>query len=182
MRALVVYESMYGNTHLVAKAIAAGLGLPAGNVLPVVDVTEESLVGLDLLVVGGPTHVHGMSRESTRKAAVEAATKDPAKGLTVDAEATGPGLREWFDGLGTLEGAAAAFDTRLTGPAMMTGRASKSIAKHLRHHGLRLVLPPESFLVDRSTRLIADEEKRAHAWGERLARHLVTIRPTPAGR
>ena len=63
MRAVIVYESMYGNTHQVAEAIGAGLE-PACEVsiVPVSQATQESLAGADLVVVGGPTHVHGMSR------------------------------------------------------------------------------------------------------------------------
>ena len=70
MRAVVVYESMYGNTHLVADAIGAGLR-PACDVsvVPVAEAGPAVLAGADLVVVGGPTHVHGMGRASTRKAA-----------------------------------------------------------------------------------------------------------------
>ena len=70
MRALVVYESMYGNTHLVADAIAVGLApLGAVEVVPVGGATDAVLAGADLLVVGGPTHVHGMSSAMSRKGA-----------------------------------------------------------------------------------------------------------------
>ena len=79
MRALVIYESMYGNTHQIAEAIGEGLDLSDGvKVLPLADVTQSMLEQADLIVVGGPTHAHGMSRESTRKAAVDAAGK-PAR-------------------------------------------------------------------------------------------------------
>ncbi|MDT4956416.1 MAG: hypothetical protein QOD31_215, partial [Pseudonocardiales bacterium] len=63
MRVVVVYESSYGNTHLIADAI--GDGIPAGHqvdVVPVSGASQELVDGADLLVVGGPTHVHGMSR------------------------------------------------------------------------------------------------------------------------
>jgi len=76
MRAVVVYESMYGNTHQVAEAIGAGLRSSFEvSVVPVSEAGPAVLADADLLVVGGPTHVHGMSRTSTRKAAVEAADK-----------------------------------------------------------------------------------------------------------
>ena len=99
MKAVVVYESMYGNTHLVADAIATGLRAGDADVVVVVPVEEADrglLSDADLVVVGGPTHVHGMSRESTRKAAVEAARKDGSD-LEMDPDAEGPGLRDWFD-------------------------------------------------------------------------------------
>src|SRR5262245_56357749 len=110
MRALVVYESMYGNTHQVAETIANGLaGAADVEVLSLDDATTEVLDGADLLVVGGPTHVHGMSRASTRNAAVEAAKKKPE--LELDPDAPGPGLREWLASLPRTSMKAAAFDT-----------------------------------------------------------------------
>jgi hypothetical protein len=167
MRAVVVYESMYGNTHLVADAIAAGLGDGDVRVVPVGDASAKLVRDADLLVVGGPTHVHGMSRESTRAAAREAAEK-PGSDLEMDPDAEGPGLREWFDDLAALGGAAAAFDTRVDAPAGFTGRASKGIAKRLRRQGCTLVAEPESFLVTKETHLEPDEEARARSWGETL--------------
>jgi flavodoxin len=66
MRAVVVYESMYGNTHLVAGAIGAGLGTVFDVcVVPVSEASAAVLDGADLVVVGGPTHAHGMSRSLT---------------------------------------------------------------------------------------------------------------------
>lgn len=68
MRTVIVYESMYGNTHHVASAIAAGL---APNieavVVPVSQAGPELLESADLLIVGGPTHVHKMTRPMTRE-------------------------------------------------------------------------------------------------------------------
>jgi len=56
MRAIVVYESMYGNTHLVAGAIGAGLStLFDVSVVPVAQADPAVLAGADLVVVGGPT-------------------------------------------------------------------------------------------------------------------------------
>ena len=81
----------------------------------------EVLADADLVVVGGPTHAHGMSRAATRKAAVEAANK-PVSGLKVEPGALGPGLREWLGALDRHQVKAAAFDTRMHGPAALTGR------------------------------------------------------------
>jgi len=169
MRAVIVYESMYGNTRVIADAIGRGLG-PDGEtlVVPVAQARPELLEGVGLVVVGGPTHVHGLSRASTRRSAREAADK-PASGLTMDPGAKGPGLRDWFEGLGRVDTAAAAFDTRLDAPAMFTGRASKAIARLLRRHGAAMAAEPESFLVTKANRLRAGEEDRALEWGRRLA-------------
>jgi hypothetical protein len=177
MKALIVYESMYGNTHLIADAIADGLRGTADaaevDVVPVEAATRARIEGVDVLVVGGPTHVHGLSRTSTRKAAVQAAQK-PGNELDVDPDAEGPGLRDWFDNRPQLSGAAAAFDTRLDASPVVTGRASKGIARRLRHAGASLIVPPESFLVTKTNELIAHETDHARTWGARLALELVS--------
>jgi hypothetical protein len=168
MRAVVVYESMYGNTHLVADAIGTGLGTAFDvRVVPVSQAGPEVLADADLVVVGGPTHVHGMSRAATREAAVEAAGK-PASGLKTEPDALGPGLREWFGSLGSYRVRAAAFDTRMHGPAVLTGRASKAVARYLRAHGFEMTAQPESFLVTKQNELEPQETARAREWGAKL--------------
>jgi len=146
MRAVVVYESMYGNTHLVADAIAEGLREHGEVIVVSVDRADGALVAsADLVVVGGPTHAHGMSRAATRRAAAEAANK-PGASVEMDTEAVGIGLREWFETIDDLDKDAAAFDTRFELPAALTGRASKGIARHLRHLRARLIVPPRELL------------------------------------
>jgi hypothetical protein len=169
MRALVVYESMYGNTRAIATAVAEGLRVSCDvDVVPVAGATPELVAGAGLLVVGGPTHMYGLSRASSRRRAAEASQRPG--GPLLDADARGPGLREWLDAL--AEGgrsAAAAFDTRLSGPPMLTGRAGLGIARRLRERGFRLVVPPESFIVDKRNHLLPEEPQRAVQWGRRIA-------------
>jgi Flavodoxin len=169
MRAVVVYESMYGNTRAVAEAIGDGLRTEAVDVTVVpVSAADGALAnGADLLVVGGPTHAHGMTRASTRKAAVDAATKAESR-LAVDPAAHGPGVREWLGSLSKLDVRAAAFDTRIHAPALLTGRASKGIARTLRRRGCRLVASPQSYLVTKDSRLEPDERGCAWRWGASL--------------
>jgi hypothetical protein len=169
MRALIVFESMYGNTHVVADHVADGLRSSfETTVVPVDDATPELVRASDLLVCGGPTHAHGLSRVSTRNAAVAAAEKDGT--LSVEAAAQGLGLREWFEGIGRQGNtAAAAFDTRIDAPAFLTGRASTGIARRLRWRGFRLAVEPESFLVDKHNHLLEGEAERAASWGAALA-------------
>jgi hypothetical protein len=170
MRALVIYESMYGNTHTVADAIAEGLRERGeATVVPVKDVSTELVEAADVLVVGSPTHVHGMTRPQTRAAAVEAAEK-PGADVELDAELDthAPGLREWFDTLGPIPKAAAAFDTRIDMPVVITGRASKGIAHRLRRHGAKLLDEPTSFFVTKDNHLEAGEAANAREWGRRL--------------
>jgi hypothetical protein len=169
MRAVVVYESMYGNTHQIAEAIGAGLEASFEvSVVPVAQASPAVLAEADLVVVGGPTHAHGMSRASTRKAAAETAGK-PDSHLDLDPDAQGPGLREWLGSLGRYPVKAAAFDTRMPGPAALTGRASKGADRLLRAHGFAVAAKPESFIVRRDNRLEPREAARAREWGARLA-------------
>jgi hypothetical protein len=177
MRVLVVYESMYGNTHAIAEHISDGLRTQHEVLTASVrDSLETVFDEFDLLVVGGPTHVHGVSTWATRKAAREAAEADD--GLDLDPESGGLGLRDWFKTVAGHRNLAAAFDTRIDASAAMTGRASKGIARRLRHHGYRLLVEPESFLVDKQNHLLDGEAERAERWGEMAARALTAAMST----
>lgn len=182
MRALVVYESMYGNTHLVANCIAEGLRDKACDVtvVPVSRAAPDVVAGTDLIVVGGPTHVHGMTSNSSRKAAVDAADK-PGSALSLEPDASGPGLRDWLHILRLGDGtAAAAFDTRVDGGVMLTGRASNGIARRLRQRGYHLVVPAQSFLVSKQNTLLDGEADRAQTWGAALAFAAGPVRHVPS--
>lgn len=170
MQALVIYESMYGNTHLIADAVATGLseGGTDATVVAVGDAEPDHVAAADLVVVGGPTHAHGMSRKTTRQSAI--ADVEKADGdLELDPDAEGEGLRDWFDELPPTGGHAAAFDTRIHMAGALTGRASKGIGKRLRRHGFALVDEPTSFFVQKDNHLEADEQTRAREWGRALA-------------
>ncbi|HEX6843529.1 MAG TPA: flavodoxin domain-containing protein [Actinomycetota bacterium] len=166
MSALIVYESMYGNTAAVAHAIGEGLvshGV-AAVVVEVSDASVEDAMASDLLVVGGPTHAHGMTRTTTRTTAIE------DKKNAYDHPTVGPGLREWLDRLPDAKGhRAAAFDTRIHGPAALTGAASKGIAHRLTERGFHLVADRVSFLVSKDNTLRDGELEAASAWGATLA-------------
>jgi capsular polysaccharide biosynthesis protein len=176
MRVLVIYESMYGNTRAIAEAIGSSLGTEA-DVVPVREASPERVAVADLLVVGAPTHIRGMSRPSSRKAARDAASK-PDSTVSLEPGADGTGLREWFADLGTLSCRAAAFDTRVDMPAIVSGRAASHIARLLRRHGAQLVTPPRSFVVDKQNRLLDGEQVRARLWGEDLARAVRSVANT----
>ena len=171
MKSVIIYESMYGNTHAVAEAIAEGLRTAGdAEVVSVTDAEKTDLTDVDLLVVGGPTHLHGLPFLSTRKSAAKAAESSHGR-LVVEPGATGmAGLRNVLEDLPAGAGkAAAAFDTRLSGPALLTGHASKPIAKSLRRRGYASAAAPASFLVDKQDRMLAGELDRAVAWGKALA-------------
>lgn len=165
--ALVVYESMFGNTAAVAEAVAAGLreGLGADGVTDLVEVGAAPVAvpaDVDLLVVGGPTHAFSMTRQSTRQSGVEQGA-DPVA-------AAQQGIREWLVAAQLPAGlAAATFDTR-TDKKWVPGAASKAAARQLRHRGLRPVVPPQDFYVTGTEGPLAEGElARAREWGQRLA-------------
>lgn len=164
MRALVVYESMFGNTLRVAEAVAEGLKqhghvevVEVGRVmLPVPD-------DLDLLVIGGPTHAFGMSRPNTRQ---NAAQQKSGHVISI-----GTGIREWIARLAATgrKVDTAVFDTRFGKPRWMTGSAARSAAKRAKRLGLPLAAPPESFIVTAAGGPLADGELgRAYQWGDTL--------------
>jgi len=182
MRAVIVYESMFGSTKKVAEAIAEGLADYAEvSVVPVTSAGAHILDGADLVVVGGPTQTHGMSRPGTRKMAGKLAGKPGSEVELVPGAVSGPGVREWLASLGRLEVAGAAFDTRLQGLPAFTGRAPESVRRLLAHHGARIAASPGSFLAGGLTGALAGGELgRARAWGERLSG--VTASGAPPGR
>lgn len=159
MKAVVLYESLYGNTESVAGAIADGLA-PIGEVALARfgELPHGAAEEADLVVLGGPTHGWGMTKPASRK-------RSSTEGYAV-------GAREWLDVPRQAgEKMAAAFDTRFGKPRWLTGSAALRIARRLRRSGFRLVLPPESFFVLHTEGPLRDgEEDRARAWGAELAR------------
>ena len=62
MKALVTYDSKFGNTEQVAQAIADTLGEEGiGQLISVDEADALELEGVDLLVLGGPIQRHGLS-------------------------------------------------------------------------------------------------------------------------
>jgi len=165
VRALVVYESMYGNTHAIATRVASGLSVAHDvTLVPVTRATPELAAAADLIVAGAPTHRHGLPTAATRRMAADTA-REEGSGLVMDPDADGPSLRSWLEAL-TAEGAlAAAFDTRLSALPALTGRASRPIARLLTRRGCRVLIAPESFLVSGHNTLLEGEIERASAWG-----------------
>ncbi len=148
MKAMVIYDSMFGNTEQIARAIGNALAT-AGEVEVVrIDAVETIPAGLDLLVAGGPTQGHGVDR--AEKAFLDHLPADSVRDLPV-----------------------AAFDTRLRWPEMLSGSAAKGIAKRLEQKGARLVVEPESFFVEGKDGPLGEGElERAAAWARQVAGRL----------
>lgn len=171
MRVAIVYESMYGNTRRVAEAVGAGVRRADADaevqLVPVHEAAQIAPDGVDLLVLGAPTHAWGLPRTNTRHGAAEASQRGHGE-PPLEPFAESPGVREWLEAVPPMQVAAATFDTRRDAPAALTGRAAKVIGKRLRAKGARLVAAPESFLVTKDNHLVSGELDRAHTWGEHL--------------
>ena len=180
MEIAVVFESMFGATHEVADAIAVGAAeAQPGATVTCTRVTEadpQKVAAADLLIVGGPTHMRGMSTGMSRKIAVKMEQKKEqdegrsiGHGLEPDVEDAG--LRDWFHRLPEAGPGrrAAAFDTRGEGP--MVGAAGKGIAHRLEGHGYELVAEPAGFVIEGDDQLLRPgEAERARAWAAGLVR------------
>lgn len=146
MQTLLLYDSRFGNTEAIARAIANGAA--TGSSVTILDAEvakREQFAGRpDLVIVGGPTHNHG-----------------PSDGLKALADLVArrlPGV------------AAACFDTRYRGPVLLMGSGAAATAKSLAKVGSILVAPPESFFIVRkgsvATQVLEPGEiERAEAWG-----------------
>ncbi len=171
MKAVVVYESLFGNTQSVAEAIGKGLG--ERYEVSVVEVNRAdygALEDVDLLVVGGPTHIWSMSRPLSRKAPVVKEMKKATPQREPISENIG--VREWLENLPRTKAATAAtFDTRMPRKGILpVSIASRRIASKLKKHGYRLAAKPEGFIVaDVIGPLVEGELERALEWGRSLA-------------
>jgi flavodoxin len=156
MKALVVYDSQYGNTERIAQAIGHTLGLQEDvQVLRVGEVTTEHLAGTTLLIVGSPTQRFRPTMGTMDF--LKRIPKDGLKGIKV-----------------------AAFDTRLTEKEIgenrilaffvrIFGYAAKPISNELEKKGGERILPPEGFYVDgMEGPLIEGELERASEWAKQM--------------
>jgi hypothetical protein len=159
---------MFGNTAVIAEAVAHGLALEGMDVSSpdVAEAPALAAVDVDLLVVGGPTHAFSLSRESTREDAVrQGASPEHVK----------VGLREWLQATQPAEvrhpRLAVAFDTRVRRVRYLPKTAGTRGAHVLQRLGFTLLERPMGFLVeDTPGPLLAGETERAVAWGRQLAK------------
>ena len=162
--ALVVVESMFGNTRQVGTAVGNGLEL-AGFEVEVVWVGAAPAVlprRLALLVVGAPTHAFSLSRPATRTDAVRQGAAP---------EHASAGLREWLGtcDIGDHPPPVAVYDTRVSKVRRLPMAAGPAARRLARARGLAVIDRPAYFLVDDvQGPLAAGELARATGWGRRV--------------
>ena len=154
MKTLVVYDSLHGNTEIIAQAIGETLSGEV-EVLHVGDAEPSGLGSYDLLVVGAPTH--GFRPSQPMRDFLKRIAKGSLQGIKV-----------------------AAFDTRLTEQEInnvgilaifvrIFGYAANPISNGLQKKGGELILPPEGFYVDGMEGPLLDGElERATDWGKHI--------------
>jgi flavodoxin len=156
MDALIVYDSVFGNTEKVARAMGDALSSQMdAAVRKVGDIDPQQVTGVQFLIVGSPTRAFSPTP----------ATRDFLKSIPKNG----------------LEGVnVAAFDTRVSieevdSPILnvfvkIFGYAAKPIARRLEKRGGELTLPPEGFIVGGTEGpLKTGELERAASWAERAA-------------
>jgi hypothetical protein len=184
MRAMIVFESMFGNTQEIAEAVAAALAERMDvELVEVVDAPAVVPDDVDLLVVGGPTHVLGLSRPSTRQdAARQLAAGAERGGRSEEVVSQGDGIREWLvrADFGRPAPAVAVFDTKVR--SVFSGSAAAKATRLLRRRGAD-VIGRRSFYVAGTRGPLRDgEREQATSWASELAERQVAGRTptTPA--
>jgi len=156
MHAVVVFESCFGNTSAVADAITDGLRCSGVEVRAYPSHSAPHQVSADLVLVGAPTHNMGLSTTASRGQAHQKGGAAPEAGV-----------REWIDGVETLDGRVVTFSTTTGG--FMAGSAAKAIVKGLKRRRIRAEHGAD-FTVTGTPGPMADGElERAREWGRTLA-------------
>ena len=142
MKALIVYDSLYGNTEKIARAIGGAITGEV-KVLNVSEANPLELESVDLFIVGSPTQG---GRQT--KAIQEFLGKIPGNALK--------------------NMSVASFDTRMkTKLVKIFGYASGRIADSLRDKGGTLIVPAEGFFVKSNEGpLVEGESERAASWAK----------------
>jgi len=155
MKTLIVYDSIFGNTEQIARAMGATIGLSQEvEVLHVNDVKAEQLMGLNLLIVGSPTRGFRPTPEIIRF--LGRIPANSLKGINV-----------------------ATFDTRVQVSDIESsigrffvkagGYAAKPIADRLKKCGGNLIMPPEGFYVKGEKGPLKDGElERSAEWARKI--------------
>ncbi len=151
MKALVVYDSVFGNTEKVAQAMGTALECEARRIT---EVTPEQLTGLDALIVGSPTQAFQALKPV--KAFLKSISVGSLKGVKVAAFDTRMDVKEVNNAV-------------LTVFAKAFGYAAEPIGKQLVKKGGVQAVPPEGFIVNGEKGPLRDGElERAAAWAQKI--------------
>jgi hypothetical protein len=173
MKAVVVYESHWGNTAEIARAIASGLG-PKTPVLTTDEATGPVVADADLIVAGAPVIAFRLATDSMRERIAEDA-QAPTK-----PDLAHPSMRDWLEQIPAGKGHAAAFETRIH---WSPGGATGAIERGLQTAGYRPFAKGHRFFVTGSYGPLRDGElDAARAWGSELAQALQATTGVAAAR
>ncbi len=164
MKAIIVYESHWGNTAAIARAIAEGIG-PEAQAMSTAEAMGGALAGVDLIVAGAPLLGFSLPTESMVKS-----LNNPMQ-HRIPPDLSHPSMRAWLEQLPAGSGRSAGFETRIW---WSPGSAAKSIGKALAEKGYAAAGGPEKFIVkDRYGPLKDGEIERvesgARNWHRRCA-------------
>jgi hypothetical protein len=161
MKAVVVYESMWGNTAAIARAIAEGMG-PDTRAVTTDQASAEALASADLIVAGAPVMGFGLGNDSIRERVAQDERDAPTP-----PDLSHPSLRSWLEDLPAGQGRSAAFETRIWwSPRGATG----TITKALQQAGYPPIAKAQKFVVaGKYGPLREGELDRARKWGAELA-------------
>jgi len=161
VNAVVVYESLWGNTAAVAGAIADGLG-PGARALTTTQADQSAIADAQLIVGGAPVLGFKLPTEQMRDGLQRTPGKAP-----FPPDLSHPSMRAWLGALPAGTGWAAAFDTQVRGPF---GSAGPEIAEALARAGYTALAKPAAFVVTGKFGPLKDGElERPRQWGADLA-------------
>jgi hypothetical protein len=161
MKAVVVYESLWGNTAAIARAIAEGIG-PEARALSTAEASGPAIEDVGFLVVGAPVHGFRLPTDSGR----ETIGKNPSRARTPP-DLSHPSTRSWLEGLPEGSGRCAAFETAFR---FSPGSATSGILRGLERVGYRRIAKGHRFFVKGVYGPLRDGElERARRWGAELA-------------
>lgn len=161
MRALVVYESLWGNTEQVARAIAEGIG-PDARAVPTSQATAAVADGVDLLVTGAPLLGFSLPTEDMLASIAASPGNAPAP-----PDLSSPSMRSWLETIQPGSGRCATFETRIW---WSPGSAAKTMMTTLEAKGFHRAAEPGKFVVTgKFGPLKSGEIDRARAWGAHLS-------------
>ena len=165
MKAVVVYESLWGNTAAIARAIAEGIG-PGAQALSTAEAVGAAITDADLVVVGAPVLGFNLPDEKMRgNIRGNPFRTSPPPNLTH------PSVRSWLSDLPKENGRSAAFETRLW---WSPGGATAAINRGLEEAGYIPLVKGQRFIVTgKYGPLRKGELERARLWGAELSQMMI---------